>query len=493
VSRRRLALPAILVLAAALRFATLHLQSYWLDEAVTVRLLHRGLFDMLGQLPHSESTPPLYYVVAWVWARIFGYGEVGLRSLSALAGVATVGVVWACGRRLGGERAAVAAAVIAATAPLLVWYSQEARSYALLTLLCAASVLAFLHVLEGERGARALIAWATVSALALATHYFAGFLVAPEAAWLLWRGRTDRRALAAVGVVVAVAAALVPLALAQRNTGNADFIAGQSFATRLVQVPKQLLIGYGAPGQVILGVIAAAIAAVAAISLARAGAAERAVAGAPAGQAERGGAAVPLVLAVAALALPLLLAAGGLDFVISRNLLVAWPPLALAAALGLARLGRAGTGLLAAAAAVGLAAVIGVEADRSYQRDDWRDAIHAATRDGAPPRALALAPASGVVPLAVYAPRAGPLPPAGAAVREIDVVALAVRHPGRGLVLPRLATPPTPPGFQLVERRTTSTYTLVRFAAPQPTPVNAGLVAAHAFAAGPPAVLLDPR
>ena len=45
---------------------------------------------MWHQIEATESTPPLYYCMAWVWARIFGYGETGLRSLSAVAGVLTV-------------------------------------------------------------------------------------------------------------------------------------------------------------------------------------------------------------------------------------------------------------------------------------------------------------------------------------------------------------------------------------------------------------------
>ena len=50
---------------------------------------------MLGLLPQNETTPPLFYCVAWVWARVFGFGEFALRSLPALAGVATVPVMYA--------------------------------------------------------------------------------------------------------------------------------------------------------------------------------------------------------------------------------------------------------------------------------------------------------------------------------------------------------------------------------------------------------------
>ena len=84
---------------------------------------------MLGLIPQTESTPPLYYCVAWVWARVFGYGETGLRSLSAVCGVLLVPVVYAAGAKLISRRAGVIAAAFATCSPLLIWYSQEARSY----------------------------------------------------------------------------------------------------------------------------------------------------------------------------------------------------------------------------------------------------------------------------------------------------------------------------------------------------------------------------
>src|SRR5215218_3444000 len=96
---RRL-LIALTVAGAALRFGTIDLQSFWFDESVTARLVRDDLFGMLDRIPGGESTPPLYYVVAWLWTKPFGTGEIGLRSLSALAGTATVPVAYAAAARL---------------------------------------------------------------------------------------------------------------------------------------------------------------------------------------------------------------------------------------------------------------------------------------------------------------------------------------------------------------------------------------------------------
>ena len=131
---RWLPVVALTVLGAALRFPTLDRQSFWLDELVTVSLLDRGLGDVLREIPRTEATPFAYYVVAWVWSSVFGLGEVGLRSLSALAGTATIPVAYGAGAVLVSRRAGLVAAALVATNPFLVWYSQEARSYALLAL-----------------------------------------------------------------------------------------------------------------------------------------------------------------------------------------------------------------------------------------------------------------------------------------------------------------------------------------------------------------------
>src|SRR5207253_5308105 len=117
-------------------------------------------------------TPPLYFVSVWFWAHVFGTSALGLRSLSAVAGTAAVPVAYLAGREMGTKRIALLAAALVAFNPFLVWYSQEARAYALLATLCACGLLFFLRALQAQER-RALLWWAVASALALATHSFA--------------------------------------------------------------------------------------------------------------------------------------------------------------------------------------------------------------------------------------------------------------------------------------------------------------------------------
>jgi len=88
----------------AIRFATLGLQSYHHDEVITAgRVLPGSFGHMLHEVRRSESTPPLYYIIAWEWSKHFGLDEVGLRSLSALFGALTIPIAFLIGQGAGRE------------------------------------------------------------------------------------------------------------------------------------------------------------------------------------------------------------------------------------------------------------------------------------------------------------------------------------------------------------------------------------------------------
>lgn len=149
----------IVAVAAILRFATLDRQSFWFDEAFTAMLVRLPLDEMLAEIPDTESAPPLYYLLAWAWSRAFGTSEVGLRSLSALLGTATEPLMYVAGRTLISRRAGLVTAALVAASPFIVWYSQEARSYALLLFLSALSLAGFAQALRDPRRGNVLV-WA---------------------------------------------------------------------------------------------------------------------------------------------------------------------------------------------------------------------------------------------------------------------------------------------------------------------------------------------
>jgi mannosyltransferase len=473
----------LVLLAAAIRLPTLAQQSFWLDEGYTERLLRMSLSGMLHTIPKTESTPPAYYVLTWIWTHAFGLSEFGVRSLSALAGIATVPVAYAVARRLAGRRAAVITGLLLAVSPLMVWFSQEARAYALATLISTVTLLCTVAYLEEERD-RWLIGWALAAALGLATHYFVVFVVAPEVGLLLWRvrpPRRDRRLAAAIAFVAVVAVALVPLALAQRGTGHADYIAQGSLGRRVLQVPKQLLEGYASPGQVITGVLASLVVAGGALW-------PLATQATP-----RRRAAVPLLVGLVCVLVPMALAVCGVDFLNTRNLLPALPPLYIAGAIGLAsdRIWPTGGVLAAILAVLMVAVVVLVDTNVRYQRADWRNAGHA-LGSAATNRVIVVDPGSGLIPLQAYLPRlrglSRPTP-----VTELDVIAVGGQSTGSGIANPPRPSgpPPVPPGFRLVGTVYNPAYTVLRYRSPIPTVVAPAVAQANLLGAGSYAPLVQ--
>ncbi len=526
------AVVGLTALAAALRFSTLGLQSFRHDEAVTAgRVLLAGLPQTMRQVWSGESTPPLYYLLAWLWSHLFGVHEVGLRSLSALFGTATVPVAYLAGRESIGRRAGLALAAIVAVDPLLVWYSQDARAYALAVLLSAAAFLFFLRARRGG-APRDLAWWASFSALALATHYFAFFPLAIEAAWLLARGsiprrgvtggapgqadqgrrvqplpvgkgkpedaeprsvpgassrcawswnrpsraRPLRRVLWALGGVALAGVALAPIAIHQAGGGNNDWIASFGIVRRLHDAGIAVFAsetGMLKHALVPLALCAAAVA----LLLARGG------------RREKRGAAVGLSVGGGAILLALLFAAAGQDFVLGRNLLPAFVPLALVVAAGIAapRAGRLGAAVGIALVAYLLAFCVYADFRPALQRDDWRGAARAIGPPRAP-RAI-LVWEQGDEPLAFYlgggesriehkqwvrAPRP---------VAEVDVV--SGRPPPAGV---RSALPPS---FRLVRRDDLGRMTVLVYRARRRQRLGWGRIVGNFTGYANNAVLLD--
>ena len=345
-------LAALTLLAAALRLSTLDLQSFWYDEAFTpVHVLHASLAATLRSVAHTENSPPLWYVLEWVDARVLGTGEVALRLPSALAGIATVPVAWGIGRELSGRRAAIVCAAIVAVNPLFVWYSQEARVYALFVLTAALAMLCFLRALR-DPTPRRMAAFALTAALALLTHYFAVFLLAPMVLWLLWDRRTRRTALVASGALALVGLALLPLISAQGGHGT-QWIGRWPLSERLQAIPQYYLTGYtgSALGHGVELLVALPILAGLALGLWR-------MAGpAPTAEPPLRGLAIALTLAACGVLIPIVLVAFGADYLAPRNLVAAMIPVTAAIAVLVAWPAgpQAGSGL---AATVALAGVI---------------------------------------------------------------------------------------------------------------------------------------
>jgi len=126
----------ILLLALILRLISLN-QSLWLDEGIqwwavtTFPLKH-----LITEYIRGDFNPPLFHTILYFWVKLFGDSEIALRLPSVLFGLGTVYFV----HKIGGLKSAL----LAATAPLLVYYSQEARMYSLAAFTATATLYFFI-------------------------------------------------------------------------------------------------------------------------------------------------------------------------------------------------------------------------------------------------------------------------------------------------------------------------------------------------------------
>ncbi len=362
-------LAGLTALGVAVRFASLGVQSYHHDEVITaLRVLPGSFGEMLHTVKVSESNPPLYYVLGWAWAKEFGTGEVGLRSLSALFGAATVPIGYLIGRQLASRRAGLILAALIAVNPMLIWYSQEARSYALLVFFGALALFFFLRALDTGRG-RDLAWWALASALALCSHYFAVFAVAIEALWLITALRARWRVvLPAVAAAGAAGLALLPLANSQTNPTHIGWIENSPLAERFWETAVSFLVGE--TGHVIAEAPRERYALVP-IILVGLSLALLALRGE---RRERRGAVLGLALGLGIAALTAIAALVGKDYVVERNLLPALVPLLAVVAIGFAvgSARRLGVFFAVALCAYWIAFDVHVTQTPNLQRPDFR-------------------------------------------------------------------------------------------------------------------------
>lgn len=509
--RSALLVAGVVLVALVLRLPTAGDQSLWADESFTKRIVDGSLGHAWSTIGETENTPPLFYLLEWLWTRVTGTGELGLRSLSAVAGALAVVPTVALARRVGGAGAKspadapgdaergrgarararavladgvrrppgaaqvprgvpLAAGLLLAVNPLAQWFGQEARSYALFVLLAAVAWAALLRAAE-EPAPRRVALWAVASVAVAWTHYFGGLLFVVGWGLLVAvvvagaPGGTRLGALRPLalplGTSGAAVAALLPIAADQQSTDMYRSISlVKGLGARIVETPKQFALGYDAPAEIVVGGLLAVVLVV----LVLAGAWPRG------GRATRG--TLLLALVVAIWCLPLLALAVGFDVVLTRNLVLLIPPLAVLAALGAHRLGRRGLVVLGAVGVVQLGAVVAVAVTPVYQREDWRGFLRSAADGGPVPQLLVVQDFQRSA-ATTYAPDLVDVPPgAGATVQSIAVV----DRPEQGTSLDPVPEPAPLPGFVLHRTDQRDQWRVFLWRAASPTPVAPELI-----------------
>ena len=234
----------ILILALAIRIVNLD-QSFWLDEATSIIAARDySVNEILTKFSPGDFHPPLYYLLLKMWMGFLGSSEIAARSLSVLFGLGTIPFIYTLGKKLFSHKVGIFTALLLATAPLHIYYSQEARMYVFETFL--ATVVAYFFL-------RRNFVWLTLSSAALLyTDYLPIFLLVSLFIYLLlYEKEYSASAIRWVGGTALLFFPWIPTLLAQFSIGtqvkqNAPLwfeTLGRTNLKELALVPVKFIIG----------------------------------------------------------------------------------------------------------------------------------------------------------------------------------------------------------------------------------------------------------
>jgi mannosyltransferase len=415
------AVAGLTLLGFAIRLANFD-QSLLGDELSTYWILHgHSLGDVLSSVrSNDEISPPLYFILGWLSLKL-GSGPEWVRLPSLLTGTAAIPLIYLLGVRTVSRAAGLVGAAVMALSPFMIYYSTEARSYALMIALLIASTLALLTAVESRR-TRWWVVYAVCSCAALYTHYTSVFPLAAQFVWVLWAHREAIRALLLANLgVLAGFAPWIPGFIADSNSPTQEILSSlEPFTFKAVRLAlENWAIGYpyvrigAVPGDLATVLLATGLLIAAAVGGMRVWRWLRGSRVGPGAAVRRIPPGIALV-AMLALATPVgeaLYSAFSTNLLGARNLIASWPGLAIAIGAIVTAAGPllsvACSALVLSGFAIGAVKTL----DADFARIDYRDAAGVIETRWAPGDVVADVSAPTPVPLTgldVYLPQTHP-------------------------------------------------------------------------------------
>ncbi|MCG5467819.1 glycosyltransferase family 39 protein [Micromonospora sp. LAH09] len=183
--------PALLTLAVTL--TGLGSAQLWRDELATWSAATRSPADLARLAGTIDAATGPYYLLMHGWTRVFGDSTIALRAPAVLAMTVAAGLLAVLGARLVDRSAGLLAGLLFAVLPGTSRYGQEARPYALATMLAVLATLLLVTALRRPSWARWAGYAAAVAALGL-VHLIALTLLAAHALVVLvtwWHGPAE--------------------------------------------------------------------------------------------------------------------------------------------------------------------------------------------------------------------------------------------------------------------------------------------------------------
>jgi len=178
---------SLILLGIFFRFQALaNSGSYWYDEILSIEFAQKPFLEMWQYL-RLDTNPPLYYLLVGMWGRIFGFGEIAMRSFALVWGILTIPAIYILAGKLFDRKTGILAAVLYSLSTFAIYYSTEARMYSLLFFLITLSLYSFWTLVHQDRpySKPALYGYFLFTLAALYVHITAIWLLIAQGTYLL--------------------------------------------------------------------------------------------------------------------------------------------------------------------------------------------------------------------------------------------------------------------------------------------------------------------
>ncbi len=241
---RNSSLITVLIFGTFLRLYKLGFKSLWLDEAYSAYITKLPLFEMLSQIIKADIHPPFYYLLLHFWTTL-GTTEWYMRLPSALFSIITIWIVYLIGKNLFSAKIGIIASLITSISSYQIYYAQETRLYALITLLCMLSLLILVSALRTSN-VKMWIWFTVVNIIALYTYVYSAFFIIGEyliAVWFSKSAKSSVKIILSTAIVTCLAFVPEILVLFSRKADIVNILKPFELSSITIMLP-QFVFGY---------------------------------------------------------------------------------------------------------------------------------------------------------------------------------------------------------------------------------------------------------
>ena len=179
IQKNNLALFFITAIGAILRI--IHLWSpARMDEVVTLQMVQYPTLKIITSSLLTDFNPPLFYLAGHLAVLIGGVSAIMVRIPSLLSGILLIPMMYLIGLELEDRQFGLICAGFVAILSQAIYFSDYARSFAMVGFVFSITILAFIRILKDRDG------WALFSISGLIALYIHAFAIVPLAFMILY-------------------------------------------------------------------------------------------------------------------------------------------------------------------------------------------------------------------------------------------------------------------------------------------------------------------